>query len=363
MINDSYGHRRISDREVASRLSHGDRGSCANRVLHLAFRDGALAGCCSSTIQPGSVFTCCCCGHWGLLAVAREAQGAGVASALVAAAERRLAAAGCAAVQIEYEYEVGDEFSERLRQWYEGRLGFRCLSGAPGSAAGRREFRLCHKLVRPTGCSHCCHLCGEHLFPKQRVEGLSHRRLEATGLRRFEHLPPGYTLERADLGGGSFAKVFLVRNDFTGDLQALKRVDRERASRHFGMDDAQVSSMIEQEFWHMQRTTHPHIIKLFDFFQDARYAYYVMEAVNGGTLKELAENTYGKAGKGQPRGSQKLSEAYVAEMLQQAAYALHHLHEDSRIHMDVKLENLMLLAPDGPPHLVLIDLGIVESFT
>jgi serine/threonine protein kinase len=199
------------------------------------------------------------------------------------------------------------------------------------------------------------------MFPKQRVEGLSYRRLEAAGLRRFEHLPPGYTLERADLGGGSFAKVFLVRNDSTGDLQALKRVDRSRAARQFDMGEAQVSSMIEQEFWHMQRTTHPHIIKLFDFFQDAKYAYYVMEAVNGGTLKELAENTYGKAGKGEPRGAQKLSEAYVAEILQQAAYALHHLHEDCRIHMDVKLENLMLLAPDGPPHLVLIDLGIVES--
>ena len=34
---------------------------------------------------------------------------------------------------------------------------------------------------------------------------------------------------------------------------------------------------LPQEFWQMQRTNHPHIIKLFDFFQDERYAYFVME--------------------------------------------------------------------------------------
>ena len=41
-------------------------------------------------------------------------------------------------------------------------------------------------------------------------------------------------------------------------------------------------------------------------------------------------------------------------------HALHHLHSDSRIHKDLKLENVMLLSPTGPPHLVLIDLGMME---
>lgn len=87
------------------------------------------------------------------------AQGSGVASALAVAAEQRLARAGCVAVQIEYQFTVGDEFCERLRGWYEGQLGFRCLTGAPSAVTGSREFRLCHKWLRPTGCSHCCHLC------------------------------------------------------------------------------------------------------------------------------------------------------------------------------------------------------------
>jgi len=33
----------------------------------------------------------------------------------------------------------------------------------------------------------------------------------------------GYTFVDADLGGGAFARVFLVRNEATQDLQAMKR--------------------------------------------------------------------------------------------------------------------------------------------
>lgn len=79
-----------------------------------------------------------------------------------------------------------------------------------------------------------------------------------------------------------------------------------------------------------------------------------MESVNGGTLRELVSKLH------QDTGS-RISEGYVAELLHQALYALRHLHYESRIHKDVKLENLMLLAPAGPPHLVLIDLGVAET--
>ncbi len=53
-------------------------------------------------------------GHWGLLAVDPTAQGTGVASALVEAAEDRLRAGGCQYVQIEYEYTEGHPHSQRL---------------------------------------------------------------------------------------------------------------------------------------------------------------------------------------------------------------------------------------------------------
>jgi len=147
MANRAYGYPRLSPPEVSQRLSMGDDGKHANRVLHLAFRlqttDGEeiLVGCCSSTKQ-----TPWCprgCGHWGLLVVAVEAQGTGVGSALVRAAEQRLRLAGLQSVQIEYEYTRGDPDSERLYAWYEGSLGF---SG--GGPPGYNEFRRCRKKLK-----------------------------------------------------------------------------------------------------------------------------------------------------------------------------------------------------------------------
>ena len=88
LVNEAYGYRRVSEWDMQHRLRAG-----RNRVLHVATSsDGRVVGCCSSTLfapwcEPG-------CGHWGLLAVDVKHQGCGVATALVEAAERRLAAEG-----------------------------------------------------------------------------------------------------------------------------------------------------------------------------------------------------------------------------------------------------------------------------
>ena len=154
MVNDSYGYNRLSGAEVRGRLAMGDDPH-PNRVLHVASRGGTIVGCCSSTLQPP--WTPSGCGHWGLLVVALEAQGSGVAAALVRAAEARLAAAGCDAVQIEYEHAPGDARSERLAAWYEGSLGFQRSShwlterllGLLIGHARRAEWRQCRRYLLP----------------------------------------------------------------------------------------------------------------------------------------------------------------------------------------------------------------------
>jgi len=149
MVAAAYGgakrHKRLGKSDVVNRLQMGDAGPNANRVLHLAFKDGELAGCCSSTFEPG--WTDEGCGHWGLLAVDPSQQGGGVASALVLAAERRLATA-CDSIQIEYEHTEGEEYSDRLAAWYQGKLGFRCARERPRQR-GETTFRCCHKEISP----------------------------------------------------------------------------------------------------------------------------------------------------------------------------------------------------------------------
>ena len=139
LINAAYGYRRVSESEMMHRI-RTDR----NRALHVARHDdGQIVGCCSSTLHvpwcgPG-------CGHWGLLAVLPDAQGTGVASALVAHAETRLSNAGMSKVQMEYSYHCGEPQSERMMAWYEGSLGF------TGPASRRSGFRVCRKRLEPNG--------------------------------------------------------------------------------------------------------------------------------------------------------------------------------------------------------------------
>lgn len=164
MVNESYfesikellhprqkSYERLSADEVVERLCMGDAGPRANRVLHIAYLGEApspssVVGCMSSTFQPP--WTPNGCGHWGLAVVHKDHQGKGIASALVRAAEERLAGA-CDEIQIEYEYAAGHTFSDRLMNWYEGSLGYKCNSGRPAgfSRSGGMEFRRCRKAI------------------------------------------------------------------------------------------------------------------------------------------------------------------------------------------------------------------------
>ena len=147
-------YERVSPEDVVDRLEMGDAGARANRVLHLAFREDELVGACSSTYSPP--WTPENCGHWGILSVHPDAQSSGVASALVRAAEKRLAGA-CQRVQIEYEYTRGHSHSEKLMEIYENKCGFTCDAPQPrrrrrGGNEGAEEepetqFRRCRKAL------------------------------------------------------------------------------------------------------------------------------------------------------------------------------------------------------------------------
>lgn len=155
-----------SEWEVRHRLAMGDEDENANRVMHIASLDGVVVGWCSSTPGWGG-WGGEYCGHWGALAVDAAAQGKGVASALVKAAEKRLLDAGCDSVQIEYRYIVGNAAKERLYDWYEGKLGF---DGGPK----RSGFRCCHKAL------------SLETFQKQHEKG------NTPVLYRFDDEPEGY---------------------------------------------------------------------------------------------------------------------------------------------------------------------------
>lgn len=88
---------------------------------------------------------------------------------------------------------------------------------------------------------------------------------------------------------------------------------------------------------------HPNIVRVFDFGQDEDFYYYVMEFLDGRSLRELVLD----------RGH--LSPFHAAEVVRDAARGLAYAHQHGVIHRDVKPSNVMI-CKDGSVKLV--DFGL-----
>ena len=93
--------------------------------------------------------------------------------------------------------------------------------------------------------------------------------------------------------------------------------------------------------------SHPHIIRIHDIFEENGTAYYVMEYVEGGSLNDLVKD-------GTP-----LSEPVAVEYVKQIASALHYIHKEKILHLDVKPANILMRDTDD---VVLIDFGISKHY-
>lgn len=92
---------------------------------------------------------------------------------------------------------------------------------------------------------------------------------------------------------------------------------------------------------------HPHIIKIYDVFEENGTAYYVMEFLEGGSLST----------KVQQEGPMPVEQAkaYIREVGQ----ALSYIHQRNCLHFDVKPSNIML---DTDGRAVLIDFGVSKHY-
>lgn len=102
---------------------------------------------------------------------------------------------------------------------------------------------------------------------------------------------------------------------------------------------------------------HPHVIKLFEYFEDYNNIYIVMESCKAGELFDVIKSNY--------RAGFRLSEQWISIVMQQVLGAIGYVHARGIMHKDIKAENIMLL-DDGhsttSPHAVIIDLGLAEMF-
>ncbi|KAA0202181.1 hypothetical protein HAZT_HAZT007182 [Hyalella azteca] len=108
-----------------------------------------------------------------------------------------------------------------------------------------------------------------------------------------------------------------------------------------------LNERVRQEVSIHRTLDHPSILKLYTFFEDARFVYLVLELCTGGELQ--------KALKGKP-----LPEEQCVRYVRQVVAGMLYLHSLSIMHRDLTLSNL-LLAADGS--LRIADFGLATQLT
>ncbi|MBO7574589.1 MAG: SEL1-like repeat protein [Bacteroidales bacterium] len=91
----------------------------------------------------------------------------------------------------------------------------------------------------------------------------------------------------------------------------------------------------------------PHIIRIYDIFEENGTAYYVMSFLDGGALSEIVKT------------NGALPEEKAIDYIKQVATALEYIHKQSILHLDVKPSNILL---NSIGEAVLIDFGISKHY-
>ena len=139
------------------------------------------------------------------------------------------------------------------------------------------------------------------------------------------------------IGRGSFAKVYLVRNNSNKKLYSMKKLDKP-----FLKKNKQEQHIINERIL-LSKMNNPFLVKLYCCFQDHEHLYFIMEFIQGGELFFHLRREI--------RFDDEKTSFYIAELI----LALNFLHKNKIIYRDIKPENI-LLELDG--HIKLTDFGL-----
>ena len=126
------------------------------------------------------------------------------------------------------------------------------------------------------------------------------------------------------LGDGAFGHVWSVLHKATGKLYATKQVPKEKVLK--------MLKQFQREVYIMYELNHPHIIKLYNHFEDERFFYLIMEYSEGGNLFHKLYR------------ERQFLERVAAQYFREVCLAVEYLHLDMPpiIHRDIKPENILL---------------------
>ena len=149
---------------------------------------------------------------------------------------------------------------------------------------------------------------------------------------------PGFEVEDT-LGRGAFGVVYRAKQTGLNRAVALKMM---LAGPYAGAA-ARARFLLEAES--VAALEHPHIVRVFQFGENAGHPYLAMEFVPGGTLANRV------------RADGPLPATDAARVVAKLAGAVAHAHSRGVVHRDIKPHNV-LLTPDGDPRLT--DFGLAK---
>ncbi|RKP37573.1 kinase-like protein [Dimargaris cristalligena] len=144
----------------------------------------------------------------------------------------------------------------------------------------------------------------------------------------------------AQIGQGGYGQVFLARKRDTGEICALKKMNKKLLQK---LNEVQ-HILTERDILKASHTDW--LVKLLYAFQDPEHVYLAMEYVPGGDVRTLL-NSNGIL-------LDKYTRFYVAEM----CLAVVALHKLGYIHRDLKPENFLI---DSTGHVKLTDFGLSKG--
>ena len=158
------------------------------------------------------------------------------------------------------------------------------------------------------------------------------------------------------LSSGGFGNTYLAKNIEFDETYAIKEFfvkgvcQRDGNSTTISVSNAENTNSFEQqrekfkkEARRLRSLSNPHIVKVYDLFEENGTAYYVMDYVDGENLSTRLK-----------RANAPLAESEVRTYLNQILDGLEAIHNEGMFHLDIKPANIMV---DSHDVVKLIDFG------